>query len=149
MCVNLQVIRLGQIVRMNKLEYVPTLGKHSVTCAPDNVRSVPHRKKISASDSEINCRESQVPNVYSVCVASACPHELRSDRQPNPGMGKLFGRRATLKKMLQPRAAHSHYTVIVRTETNYFHKILSFCENSQCFIKFYKSSSFCKCRRAA
>jgi len=124
MCVNLQVIRLGQIVRMNKLEYVPTLGKHSVTCAPDNVRSVPHRKKISASDSEINCRESQVPNVYSVCVASACPHELRSDRQPNPGMGKLFGRRATLKKMLQPRAAHSHYKV-----GNFFQ-----CVNKHIFI---------------
>jgi len=56
---------------------------HSVTCAPSNVCNVPHWKKISASDSEMNCREMQVPNVYSVCVASACPPELRSDRQPN------------------------------------------------------------------
>jgi len=40
------------------------------------------------------------------------------------------------------------YTLIVRTETNYFHKILSFYKNSKSFIKFYMRSSFCKCRRA-
>ena len=35
---------------------------HSVTCAPSNVCNVPHWKKISASDNEMNCRERQVPN---------------------------------------------------------------------------------------
>ena len=76
-----------------------------------------------------------------------------------PGVSKLFAWRATFLKMLQPTATHSHYkvgkffqcinnniyykqclyftlgvfnaiyTVIVRTETNCFHKILSFYEN--------------------
>jgi len=32
-------------------------------------------------------------------------------RNVRPGVGKLFGRRVTFKKMLQPRAAHSHYKV--------------------------------------
>jgi len=38
---------------------------------------------------------------------------------------------------------------MVRTQTDYFHKIPSFYENSKCFIKFYMLRSFCKCRRAA
>jgi len=55
----------------------------SVTCALNNDRDVLRQKKISASDNVINCRERQVPNVYSVGAASARPPEFRSDRQPN------------------------------------------------------------------
>ena len=55
----------------------------SVTCALNNDYNVLRRKKISAPDNVINCRERQVLNVYSVRAASARPPEFRSDRQPN------------------------------------------------------------------
>jgi len=41
------------------------------------------------------------------------------------------------------------YAVLVRTETNCFHKILSFYENGKSLIKFYVHRSFCKFQRAA
>ena len=55
----------------------------SVACAPNNDRKIFNRKKISASDNEMNCQERQVPNVYSVRAASARPPEFRSERQPS------------------------------------------------------------------
>ena len=68
----------------NGTRVFPYAGEtQSVTCALNNDRNVLRQKKISASDNVINCRERQVPNVYSVGAASARPPEFRSDRQPN------------------------------------------------------------------
>ena len=69
---------------VNRTRVFPYAGEtQSVTCALNNDRNVLRQKKISASDNVINCRERQVPNVYSVGAASARPPEFRSDRQPN------------------------------------------------------------------
>jgi len=58
-------------------------GTQFVTCAPNNSCNVLHRKKISASDNVINCREGQLSSVYSVRAAGARPPEFRSDKQLN------------------------------------------------------------------
>ena len=62
---------------VNRTRVFPYAGKtQSVTCALNNDRNVLHQKKINASDNVINCRERQVPNVYSVGAASARPPEF-------------------------------------------------------------------------
>jgi len=69
---------------VNRTRVFPYAGEtQSVTCALNNDRNVFRQKKLSASDNVINCRERQVPNVYSVRAASARPPEFRSDKQPN------------------------------------------------------------------
>ena len=108
-------------------------------------------------------------------------HAILPDNLDQGWVNVLYGG-PHFQKMLQPRVAHSYkvgkfiqcannhifilqtifvftfgtfnaiYTVIVRTETNNFHKILSFYENGKCFTKFYIAyvpRSFCKFRRAA
>ena len=69
---------------VNQTRVIPYAGeKRHVACAPNNDCKILHRKKISASDNDMNCRERQVPNVYSVSYARARPPEFRSYRQPN------------------------------------------------------------------
>ena len=69
---------------VNRTRVFPYAGEtQSVMCAQINDYNVLRLKKISASDNVINCRERQVPNVYSVRAASARPPEFRSDKQPN------------------------------------------------------------------
>ena len=52
-------------------------GTQSARCVSNNGCKILHRKKISASDNAITCRERQLPNVYSVRAAS--PRNVRSN----------------------------------------------------------------------
>ena len=55
--------------------------------------------------------KARLDDVNTALAAVQSGEDADTDDEASPGVGKLFVRRATFEKMLQPRAAHSHYKI--------------------------------------